>query len=65
MLEFLNKKKITKSNSGNRKKEARKTMFDNENTFIKMRDAGKEKDFDSLYENALKDDHCFMIKIQG
>ena len=62
MLEFLNKKKITKSNSGNRKKEARKTMFDNENTFIKMRDAGKEKDFDSLYENALKEAETYFSK---
>ncbi|QRF76274.1 Lactaldehyde dehydrogenase [Thermoplasmatales archaeon] len=37
-------------------------MFDNENTFIKMRDSGKEKEFDSLYENALKQAESYFSK---
>ena len=62
MLGFLSKKRITTSNTGNRKKEVRNSMFDNENTFIKMRDAGKEKEFDSLYENALKEAETYFSK---
>lgn len=36
--------------------------FDNENTFIKLRDAGKESKFDELYEAGLKEAESYLHK---
>ena len=37
-------------------------MFENENTFIKLQKEGKEKEFDSSYEKALKEAESYLSK---
>jgi 1-pyrroline-5-carboxylate dehydrogenase len=36
--------------------------FDNENTLIKLREAGREKEFDELYEKAVKEAETYLFK---
>ncbi|MGC8608781.1 MAG: aldehyde dehydrogenase family protein, partial [Thermoplasmata archaeon] len=37
-------------------------MFENENTYLKMKEAGKEDQFDRLYEEALKENESYFHK---